>query len=122
MTKLNGPNLQNPDPNSANQFYIRQVTQWQQYNANPDPMFGTVSASGPTSEGTHCIFGMDSNGNAPASGQWYRDGVWIKQYNAASNGNFIAWILGTQGVSAPRWQVNNTNAQGFDYVGRVCSQ
>ena len=101
----------------ADQFYARQVNQWQAYNANPQ--YGPVGAYQTTNEGTNCVFGMDNNGAAPATGQWYRDAVWIKQYNSAST-NFIAWIV--PAGSVPFWQVNNTNGQGVDYVARVCSQ
>ena len=66
----------------ADQFYARQVNQWQAYNANPQ--YGPVGAYQTTNEGTNCVFGMDNNGAAPATGQWYRDAVWIKQYNSAS--------------------------------------
>src|SRR5437879_4243618 len=77
------------------------------YNANPQ--YGPVGAYQTTNEGTNCVFGMDNNGAAPATGQWYRDAVWIKQYNSAST-NFIAWIV--PAGSVPFWQVNNTNGQG----------
>jgi len=49
-----------------------------------------------------------------ASGsQTFVDAVTIKRYNGASNGNYLSWNNG-------KWQFNNLNSNGIDYVHAVC--
>jgi hypothetical protein len=119
-------NIREPASNlQAYPFWIRQVRQWQTYNANaPANNQPHVDAPPDDNESPSCIFSMllDASGNPiKTNGQpnthWFGDAILIQQYNGngPSGANYIVWNNPPGAV--PTW----SGAGSTTYVYNVCS-
>lgn len=106
---------------SSTIFWNRQITEYTQYNAQ----FGVVPVA------VHAdvvVSDITFSHNPTGTQKPFFDGVWMKQYNGASGGNWMAWKNTNlpQGT-APYWQ-NNPLSTGTptrparNYVELVCTQ
>jgi hypothetical protein len=101
----------------AQDFWDRQVDEFNRWNSdNPEKI---VSEPVDSQEG---IFSFKFNPNLNTTTEKsYRDAIWIKQYNGASP-NYISWVNIGEFVNNPYWSFNKTNANGINYVNRVCTK
>jgi hypothetical protein len=99
----------------ANDFWARQVVQFEEWKATyPDaPLPANTTFNGIT-------FAYAPVGSQKS----YEDAVWIKQYNGAYGGNYIAWN-NTNPLDS-KWVFHRLNNDldkgGYDYVERVCNK
>lgn len=100
---------------SATSFWNRQVTQYTTWiAAHP----GTASPPASRTYGD-ITFAYAPTGTQKSLG----DAIWIKQYNGAPNGNFVAWDNASDPTN-PQWVFHETGGAGGcpNYVSCVCSQ
>ena len=116
------------DPNwdkRAYPFWIRQVLQWQEYNAN-QILQGGQPVSWPGDPGPNisssCIFqapqatGFPTRNTGQPNTYWYGDAILMKQVGGAPQ-NYVSWIEGSQ----PRWSFHKENSINCDVVYEFCT-
>ncbi len=117
-------------------FWIRQVKQWQLYNANPQNLGTPVAGPPDQGEGStaaSCTFTLSpsqSTYTVPYTGgvpntYWFGDAILIKQYGGTStkNGNtdnYVSW-LNTNPNAIPSWLFAKPNSVSSDVVYEVCT-
>lgn len=108
----------------ADAFWSRQVSQYEQYEA--DPLHPRIPVHPNVVEGP-CVFSH----NPAASEHSFRDAIWIKMYNGASkprpipphihSGMYLYWDnLDTDPLAIPYWQRVELNSENVNYVESVC--
>lgn len=100
---------------SAISFWNRQVAQYTAWIAGHP---GTASPPADKSYGD-VTFAYAPTGAKKSFG----DAIWIKQYNGAPNGNFVAWD-NVSDPTSPQWIFHETGGAGScpNYVSCVCNQ
>jgi hypothetical protein len=97
----------------AHDFWARQVDQFERWNLLNDP---DVAAPADTT------FNGYAFAYAPTGTQKsYEDAIWIKYYNGAYQGHYIAWDNITD-PNHPQWVFHRLNKDGYDYVEAVCKK
>jgi hypothetical protein len=111
---------------SAYPFWIRQVQQWQEYNAN---LPGDQQVLWPGDPGPN--FSANCNFAAPSltastvrnTGQqntyWYGDAILMKQLGGAST-QYVSWYNTDQNAT-PYWSFNKANSVSHDIVYEFCT-
>lgn len=102
-------------PRGATKFWNDQKDQFNTWNSNhsTEPIL-QVPPPDPTIDGD-CVFSFSPSGSEHS----YRDAIWIKMYNGASQ-NYISWDNVTD-PNHPQWAFSKTNANGKNYVDRICT-
>jgi hypothetical protein len=136
MDQLAGPQQYTTDSDGrAYPFWIRQVQQWNAYNARQKPGSRVAPASD-LQETSSCTFtlplnkpwdsnkdsiGLETPTNGTSNTYWFADAILIKQYNGAPV-NYVSWknTKLAQG-QAPYWSYNPSNSVSANTVQEVCS-
>ena len=85
-------------------FWEDQVEQFDKYNNAPNTP--AQVAMHPNVTVSDITFSHNPTGNEKP----FTDGIWLKQYNGASGGNWMAWKnIGLPQGTAPYWKNNNLN-------------
>jgi hypothetical protein len=122
----------NNDDGRAYPFWIRQVQQWNTFNASRQNPNDRVAPPPDRQETGNCTFtlpldrpwdsnkdsiGLETPTNGSSNTYWFGDAILIKQYNGAKP-NYVSW-LGT--AKPPSWSYKPVNGAGRNYVREVCS-
>lgn len=123
-SKQGPPQLTTNNDNRAYPFWMRQIRDWNVYNANsPGPTAPIPQDDlNPNSPGIQpqCRFTF---AEAPITGvpgtYWFGDAIWMKQYAGAPQ-NYISWDNLTD-PNNPRWVINRANPVENNVVGEFCT-
>jgi hypothetical protein len=101
---------------SSQTFWNEQVRQFNLYNANPNNI--PVGVHDPLD-----VSDITFSHNPTGTEKPFLDGIWLKQYNGATRGNWMAWKnTNLPAGTLPHWQNNPLNILSRDYVELVLSQ
>jgi IPT/TIG domain len=122
ISSLAGPeSYTNGQDGRAFPFWIRQVQQWQDYNAAHQG--NEVAAYGPVSESDYCTFVFSATRSLPPGSpntyHWFGDAILMKQYAGAPT-NFISWD-NTDPLAVPHWSVHEENTVNTNIVRDFCT-
>jgi hypothetical protein len=102
----------------AHAFWAEQVRQFRAWNDSHDP--DKAPPANTTFNGY--TFAYEPTGTQKS----YEDAIWIKYYNGAYEGHYIAWKNDGPYVDNPEWQFHRLNNApekgGYDYVEKVCNE